>query len=105
MRGDNDRSAVSTQCTSAERAVRLLLPLAVCFLCFIWSLRLPVEMAPDESMRLMIPFYIVEHGRLPIGSDPAIRNSIWGTSYGFVPYTPHSSRRFLLSFLSFFQAM
>lgn len=50
------------------------------------ALNLPTHEAPDEIMRLMVPSYIVKHGCLPLGSDPEIINSIWGTSYGFSAY-------------------
>ena len=45
-----------------------------------------MDLAPDEYMRLDVPIYIVNHGSLPLGSDPEIVNDIWGTSYGFSAY-------------------
>lgn len=50
------------------------------------SYRLSPVNAPDEPMRLLVPFFIVDNGCLPLGSDPAIVNTTWGTSYGFSAY-------------------
>lgn len=69
-----------------HRCVDYVIPLVTLALCLLWSTRLPVDHAPDEYMRLPIPFYVFEHGKLPIGTDPEIRNPWWGTSYAFTPY-------------------
>lgn len=50
-----------------------------------WSYAYPFNQAPDELMRYQIVQYIVDHGRLPVGDDPALRDPIWGTSYAFQP--------------------
>lgn len=64
----------------------MLIPLA-CFLVYLaWSCVLPIDQAPDEETRLVIPFYIVSHGCLPNGFEESIRNKIWGISYAFTPY-------------------
>lgn len=39
-------------------------------------------------MRMQIPNWILEHGRLPHGGEPELLNPIWGFSYGFTPYLP-----------------
>ncbi|MDO4796999.1 MAG: hypothetical protein Q4A01_03160 [Coriobacteriales bacterium] len=66
--------------------VDLVIP-AVCLVVYVaWSWTLPVEMAPDEAMRLPVPFFILEHGHLPIGNEPQIVHELWGTSYAFEPY-------------------
>lgn len=52
---------------------------------FLWAWTQPYNTAPDEAMRYDIPTFIYEHGRLPHGGDPSIRNPIWGISYGFNP--------------------
>lgn len=69
-----------------HRYVDYVIPFLTLALCLLWSTRLPIDHAPDEYMRLPIPFYIFEHGKLPIGTDPEIRNPWWGTSYAFTPY-------------------
>lgn len=66
--------------------IDLMLPLA-CFVVYcLWSATLPIDLAPDEYMRLPIPYFILNHGYLPNGDEPEILNAIWGTSYAFVPY-------------------
>ena len=55
------------------------------FFCVHWAHLLPLDAGPDEKMRYDIPMYIYEHGKLPHGGDPSIRNPIWGTSYAFLP--------------------
>ncbi len=64
----------------------LILPVICLAICLWWASCLPVGQAPDEAMRTPIPFYVLDHGTLPLGSDPEIRNEIWGSSYGYTPY-------------------
>lgn len=63
-----------------------ILPLICLALYVLWSATLPIDLAPDEYMRLPIPFFILNHGYLPKGDELEIINEIWGTSYAFVPY-------------------
>lgn len=51
-----------------------------------WACSMPVIQAPDEPMRYAVPQFIFQNGFLPHGADPAIRNEVWGTSYGFSVY-------------------
>ena len=51
----------------------------------VWAVTQPYNSAPDEYMRYQIPEFIYQHGALPHGGDPSIRNPIWGISYGFTP--------------------
>jgi 4-amino-4-deoxy-L-arabinose transferase-like glycosyltransferase len=51
----------------------------------IWSISKPFNYAPDEEMRYAVPLYIYRHGKLPLGSDPIIRNKLFGFSYAFMP--------------------
>lgn len=70
----------------AFKPVDLAIP-AVCLLVYLaWSWTLPVSMAPDEAMRLPVPFFILEHGCLPVGDEPQIVHELWGTSYAYEPY-------------------
>lgn len=64
----------------------LILPAVCLTICLWWASCLPVGQAPDEAMRTPIPFYVLDHGSLPLGSAPEIRNEIWGSSYGYTPY-------------------
>lgn len=53
----------------------------------VWAMKAPLNASPDEGMRFEISQYIVNHGELPDGRDPEIRNPNWGISYAFNPYT------------------
>ncbi len=50
-----------------------------------WSFTIAPGQAPDEPMRYLIVSHIVEHGALPVGTDPSLRDPLWGTSYAFQP--------------------
>lgn len=50
-----------------------------------WMVIQPLNASPDELMRYDIVEYLVEHGTLPDGRDPEIRNELWGISYAFNP--------------------
>ena len=54
-----------------------------------WAVIQPFNVAPDEQMRYQIVQYICEHGKLPHGGDPELRNEFWGISYGFNPVTTY----------------
>jgi len=58
---------------------------AVFVLLLIWVRILPFDYGADEQMRYNVAQYIYQHGRLPHGDDPEIRNEIWGISYAFNP--------------------
>ncbi|MBP3255077.1 MAG: DUF2142 domain-containing protein [Clostridia bacterium] len=45
----------------------------------------PNNVGPDEHMKMDICRYIVENGKLPHGGEEAIRDKLWGNSYGFTP--------------------
>ena len=69
-----------------------------------WALHLPMGQAPDEYMRIQIPFWIYEHGKLPIGNETELINSIWGTSYGFSPYLPSIISVFFMKVVSLYRS-
>ncbi len=50
-----------------------------------WAAIQPYNVSPDEEMRFQIVEYIINHGSLPDGRSPEIRNNIWGISYGYYP--------------------
>ena len=50
-----------------------------------WSLTAPMGEGADEGMHMDIARFIYEHGQLPRGDDPEIRNPVWGISYAFSP--------------------
>lgn len=67
-----------------------LVPVVVVLLAFgfyaWWAFAIPYDSAPDEAMRYQIVRYMVDYGALPVGSDPLLRDEIWGTSYAFQPF-------------------
>lgn len=67
-----------------QEHILLILVIFICY--YIWSLLLPPNVAPDEGMRYQIPAFIYQNGYLPHGADPAVRDPLWGISYGFAPY-------------------
>lgn len=75
----------------------------LCFtLYFTWSLMQPYDTGPDEYMRYDIPKFIFQHGELPLGQDPSIRNPIWGISYGFGPLLPAIISSIIMKLVSLF---
>lgn len=71
-----------------SRTWEALLPL-VCFSLYaFFATYLNPSQAPDEFHRLLVPAYIYKYGTLPLGNDPLIIGSVYGTSYGFAPYGP-----------------
>ena len=59
--------------------------ICIFFYYLIWTISQPFNSCPDEEMKWDICKYIYENNRLPHGEDEAIRNPIWGISYGFQP--------------------
>ena len=69
-----------------ERVIKVVLLLYLVFMCVFLAIRAGFETAPDEGMKFELINYIAKHLRLPSGSNPAIINKMWGTSYAFNPY-------------------
>lgn len=70
--------------------IKKLLPeiifLAAIFLfIYTWAAVQPFNVSPDEHMRYDIVQYLLDHGKLPHGGDPEIRDPNWGISYAFNP--------------------
>lgn len=64
---------------------RIVFLLFVFFVYLAWACTQRLDFSPDEKMRYQIAQYIYEHGTLPHGGDPEIRNADWGISYAFNP--------------------
>ena len=64
-----------------EKIVEVLFLLAVFVFFYIWAAKTPFNASPDEEMRYRVSEYIINHGALPDGRDPEIRNPNWGISY------------------------
>ena len=50
-----------------------------------WAMATRATSGPDEAKKYDVCNYIATKDSLPDGRDPAIRNPVWGTSYGFTP--------------------
>lgn len=67
-----------------------------------FSIRLDMDCAPDERMRVLISTYIYQHHCLPLGNEQEVRNIVWGFSYGYTPYLPSLFGAFNMWIVSFF---
>lgn len=56
------------------------------FLSLYVAIHLKTTCAPDEEMRYLVPQWIFNNNRLPIGNEKDIRSELWGFSYAFTPY-------------------
>ena len=68
------------------KLVRNLELIAFLILALVAAYGLVITKAPDEAMRYLIPQYIFNHGKLPVGTEPEVINQIWGFSYALYPY-------------------
>ncbi len=57
---------------------------------------------PDEGTRFLVPKYIMEHGRIPEGSEPEIRIPGYGFSYALYNAGPYLLMGWILRFASLF---
>lgn len=70
-----------------DKALQLLLVLACGALYLWWAYHLPVDLAPDEDLRLRIPFFIFDHGSLPTIFDAeAYAAPFDGSTYAAQPF-------------------
>ena len=68
----------------------------------ICSLRIPMNLCPDEYMRFDIPKWIFNNNKLPIGDEKELINPLWGYSYGFSPYFASIVSVFFMRLVSLF---
>lgn len=66
-----------------------------------WARVQPNGAGPDEPMRYQIAYYIYQHGSLPVGDDPAVRNIVWGISYAFSPILDYMIAAVFMKLVSF----
>jgi hypothetical protein len=89
--------------TSSVERVLTVAFIVACFVLYAsWAWVIPFNTAPDESMRYVLVRYLSEHGSIPVGTDPAIRDPIWGTSYAFEPILAPLVAAFLRSMAGLF---
>jgi hypothetical protein len=89
--------------TSSVERVLTVVFIVGCFVLYAsWAWVIPFGTAPDESMRYVLVRYLSEHGSIPVGTDPAIRDPIWGTSYAFEPILAPLVAAFLRSMAGLF---
>ena len=87
---------------SRERRIEILFVFGVFLFYFLWSCTQRYNFSADESMRYQIAQFIYEHGSLPRGDDPLIRNEDWGTSYAFNPILSYMASAVLMKGMSLF---
>lgn len=92
----------SARMSRSERAVQISLTVIVFLICSAWASMQPMGLCPDESMRYAVPLFIFDNMALPNGWDEAIRNPIWGTSYGFSVYGSSLVAAFFMSITGVF---
>ena len=51
----------------------------------VWIIFLPVNNAPDEAMRYLVPKYIFNHNKLPLPDDPEVVHVFFNASYAYYP--------------------
>lgn len=57
---------------------------------------------PDETGRILIPWYICQHGVLPSGLEEETRTSGYGISYGLYTILPYVIQGYVMRFVSLF---
>lgn len=57
---------------------------------------------PDEHGRVLIPWYICQHGVLPTGFEEAVRVEGYGMSYGLYTILPYVVQGYVMRFVSLF---
>ena len=86
---------------STETVVEILFFLFLLVFSLMWARVQPNGAGPDEPMRYQIAYYIYEHGSLPVGDDPAVRNIVWGISYAFSPILDYMIAAVFMKLVSF----
>ena len=72
--------------TKNEKILQWVFVALVFAIMLVWVLIPRKFSGPDEPMRYKVVQYLVEHpGKLPHGTDEAVRDEIWGISYAFFP--------------------
>ena len=68
----------------------------------IWVITQPFNMAPDEAMKYDICNYLYKNNKLPLGTDEAIRDKLWGISYAFQPILTYMVGAIFMKIMSIF---
>lgn len=84
-----------------ETIVEILFFLFLFIFYLMWARVQPLGAGPDEKMRYQIAEYIYQHGSLPVGDDPAVRNEVWGISYAFSPILSYMICAVFMKLVSF----
>lgn len=101
MSNDTETSGADTH---RIKVADFALPLLCGMVYLAWSCALPIDLAPDEYMRLPIPFFILSNHCLPVGNEPELINEIWGISYAYFPYGSSLLGLFFMKIASLFTA-
>lgn len=95
---------LETEVNLEQRQKKLVIGYLIFLFLFscMWMWVQPFSVSPDEEMRYLIPQYIFNHGKLPVGNDPEIMNWMWGSSYGYNPITSYIISAFFMKITAIF---
>lgn len=76
-----------TKPVSSDQLTKWEWAFCLAYLAFVllWMVAKPLDSAPDEAARYLLPKYIFLHGTLPNGTMAAVRIPQWGFSYAHYP--------------------
>ena len=95
----------NTRAVKTEYLLSLLFYLTYLGLTSLWAYLAPLGDGPDETLRYLIPYYIYQHGTLPLGTDlETIAASTYGISYAFFPYLSAIVQAGVMKIVSLFGA-
>lgn len=87
-----------------EKYAEWIFLISIFTLYIVWAVIVPFGQGPDEKMRYTIPQFIYKHGKLPIGSDPEIRDPMWGISYAYYPMLSYAISGMFMKIMSIFNS-
>ena len=95
----------SRQFWTNEKYLTGMFVLAAFLLLTVWAFTQPLAAGPDEPMRYMVAQYIYNnHGKLPLGDAPEIRQEIWGISYAYYTILSYMVSALFMGIASLFHA-
>lgn len=87
-----------------ERMIEIAVGVCLFAALFIWGMVQPITQQPDEQCRYVLPYYIMQEGKLPNGTVSELVISTWGISYAFFPGLPYIVMALFMKVVSLFTA-
>lgn len=69
---------------------------------YMWARVQPLYDQPDEWCRFLLPYYVMQTGKLPNGNLPSLMISTYGISYAYFPGLPYIFMGIFMKLASFF---